>query len=494
MRDYYEPQLLPRLLACHEAEAAGEADACKKAFKPVRPLGELNRVQPAVKIVGVRSSSTPDLALVEVEVGAVEDASQKNGKTRTDVYDLRLFRNGQLVGQWPEPQSSAAGPEDLTAWRAQAKVPMPTGKSKTVHTFEVRLAARDKGQPVAFTAYAFNEDRVKSETASSDSYKVPQAIMPAKPRAYVIAVGVNAYENRTWDLNFAAKDAKDISGALRQIRGYEVVPVTLLSDHAQTQTPALRQATKANIQGVLRLLAGEGESDRARLRQELGEQIDKIMKATPDDLVVLAFSGHGYTDKQSRFYLLPSDSGTEKLSEATLAQVAPKLVSSEELSEALRQVDAGELVLIIDACHSAASVETPGFKPGPMGDRGFGQLAYDKGMRILAATQASDVALESEKVGQGLLTYALVQEGLRAKDGQSWKADADRDGSITMAEWLSYGEKRVPGLYEDIRAGKVRSRDPLTADVLEKVTRQAQTPALFDFARQSSNATVLQGQ
>ncbi|MGF9764824.1 WD40 repeat domain-containing protein, partial [Microvirga sp. 0TCS3.31] len=156
MRDYYEPRILPRLLACHEAEAGGEADACVRAFKPVRPLGELNRVQPAVRIVGVRQGSTPDRALVEVEAGAVEDASQKNNKTRTDVYDLRLFRNGQLVGQWPEPTSSAAGPEDLTAWRAQARVPMSTSATKAVHTFEVRLAARDKGQPVAFTAYAFN--------------------------------------------------------------------------------------------------------------------------------------------------------------------------------------------------------------------------------------------------------------------------------------------------------------------------------------------------
>jgi hypothetical protein len=32
---------------------------------------------------------------------------------------------------------------------------------------------------------------------------------------------------------------------------------------------------------------------------------------TPDDLVILAFSGHGYTDPKGRFYLLPSDSGTE---------------------------------------------------------------------------------------------------------------------------------------------------------------------------------------
>ena len=51
--------------------------------------------------------------------------------------------------------------------------------------------------------------------------------------------------------------------------------------------------------------------------------------------------------------------------------------------------------MIVDACHSAASVDEAGFKPGPMGSRGLGQLAYDKGMRILAASQADDVALES---------------------------------------------------------------------------------------------------
>jgi hypothetical protein len=42
MRDYYEPRLLPRLLACHEVEASGvDPEACKKAFKAVRPLASL---------------------------------------------------------------------------------------------------------------------------------------------------------------------------------------------------------------------------------------------------------------------------------------------------------------------------------------------------------------------------------------------------------------------------------------------------------------------
>ena len=253
-----------------------------------------------------------------------------------------------------------------------------------------------------------------------------------KPRAFVITIGVNAYENPQWKLGFGVKDAQDLSGALRRIEGYEVVPVPLVSPEYGSK---LDQATKVNIQGVLALLGGTG--DRVQLREAIGSIADQLQKVTPDDLVILAFSGHGYTDPQGRFYLLPSNSGPDSTITDTRL---PKFISSEELSEWLREVDAGELVMIIDACHSAASVPE-GFKPGPMGDRGLGQLAYDKGMQILAATQADNVALESEKLGQGLLTYALVQEGLKDR-----RAVSGGTGSITIKSWLRYAEKRVPEL------------------------------------------------
>jgi hypothetical protein len=51
MRDYYEPRLLPRLLGCYDAETRGDPDECGRAFKPVRPLAQLNRIQPNVRIV-----------------------------------------------------------------------------------------------------------------------------------------------------------------------------------------------------------------------------------------------------------------------------------------------------------------------------------------------------------------------------------------------------------------------------------------------------------
>jgi uncharacterized caspase-like protein len=129
-----------------------------------------------------------------------------------------------------------------------------------------------------------------------------------------------------------------------------------------------------------------------------------------------------------------------------------------------------------------------------MGDRGLGQLAYDKGMRILAATQADDAALESDKLGQGLLTYALVEEGLKAGENGKPEADRDDDGAVTMTEWLGYAEGRVPGLYEEIRAGTLKLKEGnIDPNLIEDTILHAQTPALFDFA-QVRNEIVLQAQ
>jgi len=68
-------------------------------------LGGFERVQPGVKILKVEQGTSPDIANVTVEVSAAKGTFQRNGKEvpmETGVHDLRLYRNGQLVGQWPE--------------------------------------------------------------------------------------------------------------------------------------------------------------------------------------------------------------------------------------------------------------------------------------------------------------------------------------------------------------------------------------------------------
>jgi hypothetical protein len=184
-------------------------------------------------------------------------------------------------------------------------------------------------------------------------------------------------------------------------------------------------------------------------------------------------------------------------------------VSSDDLSLWLRDVDAGETVLIVDACHAAAAVSSGNFKPGPMGSRGMGQLAFDKGMRVLAATQPDTTAAEVNYVGQnetirqGLLTYALADMGLKRR-----MADADKDLTILMQEWLQYGVRHVPALHAEVlasfRAGRSSSRlarggSPGSkaigrvkfASKGEEGDLSSQQPSLFDFTSKLRNKKQL---
>ncbi len=68
-----------------------------------------------------------------------------------------------------------------------------------------------------------------------------------------------------------------------------------------------------------------------------------------------------------------------------------------------------------------------------MNSKGLAQLAYEKGMFILAAAQSYQAALEADELGHGLLTYVLIEEGLK-------KTAADRapkDGRVLLREWLT---------------------------------------------------------
>jgi hypothetical protein len=95
------------------------------------------------------------------------------------------------------------------------------------------------------------------------------------------------------------------------------------------------------------------------------------------------------------------------------------------------------------------------------------------------------VALEVKKIEQGLLTYALVQNGFRTTSSNRRQADLDENEELTLKEWLQYAEKRVPGVYEDILTGKVKAVGKGVIDLAswESTSRRAQTPSLFDFRR-----------
>jgi WD40 repeat protein len=480
LRDYYEPRLLSHLLADERP-------------RELPDLSQLNRVQPFVKITNIRPEAptapetVADLVTVTVEVANV---SGPDGRLQqaSGVFDVRLFRDGQLIGYAPEND----GEVKLNA----------DGKAQLTFA-HIKLAHRG-AKKVEFAAYAFNKDRVKSET-DRRVYEIPGGLKWLRGRAYVISVGVNAYERDSLNLRYAANDARQmqdlVTRLLRDRGAFEVVDVPLVSDYelhfADGRVVAAKDATleelkvgqkvftvnqavKDHVRAVLELLAGK-TVDSERLKNI--PNAERLQAARPDDLVLLTFSSHGYADKNGVFYIVPSDTGKDKLLSVEFLR---HCISSDELGHWLRDVDAGDMAMIVDACHSAAAVAGTEFKPGPMGSRGLGQLAYDKGMRILTATQTDNIALETNEVKQGLLSYALIQDGL--KEG---KANfLPRDEKVTLIEWLNYGVVRVPELYGEMRAGR-RGKELTEAELTGVANEKLQQPSLFDFARRKRDVLLI---
>jgi WD40 repeat protein len=503
MRDYFEPKLFQRLMNC------AESGSCDREFKKIRNLSELNRIRPEVKIMDVSFPDANRTVNVTVKVsrasGVFEREDRQQVTRSTGVYDLRLFRDDQLVGVVPADGAEKLARQnvglgnseaELKGWREANEVRLDPQTGEQIVTFKVQLPQGKDTSEIRFKAYAFNEDRVKSRTAryewpAEQKAKLPKAQPDVHRRAYIISVGVNSSLITRWNLKYAANDAyqfqKVVPEKLRQTGKYETVPIELVSD-LKTGRP-IENAAKQNIKTVFELLAGKDVPLEVKQRIPNFQQIEK---ATPDDLVLITFSSHGYSDSNGNFYLLPSD-----IAQTTAKQKLPDLssmISSEELSLWLREVDASEMAIVIDACHAAAAVEGLEFKPGPLGSRGLGQLAYDKRIEILTATQASNFALEvGGKINQGLLSYALVKEGL--SDGLADSdSDSERDEKILLKEWLKYGEGRVSSLYKDVADGKIKGvrwkgfDDP--GGERSKKSNSLQRATLFDFSSRSDEVVL----
>jgi WD40 repeat protein len=402
--DFYYPGLLTDILA-------------GKHPKPDHSISELDRRQPKIKLsvvdlvatdaISTLSSRTVTL-LLQPESAPPDSKFPRPGGVR----DVRLFRNGSLVKIWHG--------EIANNTQLQITVPIMAGMNR-------------------FTAYAFNDSNIKSRDAQlsvkgADSLK-------RKGTAYIIAIGVNKYDNPDFDLRYATHDAQAFADALghreSQLDAYSRVQIIPLLDS---------DATKVNILASLQQLSG---GTPWQLPATAPEVLRSVPIAEPEDAVFVYFAGHG-TSVKSHFYLIPHDLGykgkRDELDADRLATILDHSISDEDLQQAFEGIGAGKIVLVIDACNSGQALEAEEKRRGPMNSKGLAQLAYEKGMYVLTAAQGYQAALEEAKLGHGLLTFALVEEGLKTNVADT----APKDGELDIHEWLDYAALRVPQLQQSL--------------------------------------------
>jgi WD40 repeat protein/uncharacterized caspase-like protein len=432
--EFYYPGLLADVLA-------------NKNPKPKQDISSRDRRQPQIRVdFGQRGAISERSVQLKLEIAeAPPDAEHQ---TSSGARDLRLFRNGLLVQAWTGDVLNGSGKRTI-----ETTVPIVAGANE-------------------FTAYAFNRDNVKSADARLTLNG--SETLRRTGTAYLVVVGVSRYANSQYNLNYSVADATAIGEQLRShqegLRRYhpvEVVP--LLND----------EATKTNILLALKLLAGTEKN----LPGNAPAALRKLKPAQPEDAVIFYFSGHGMA-QGDRFYLIPHDLGYSgpraKLDESGLATVISHSVSDVELEEALRPIDADQLLLIVDACNSGQVLQTQEERRGPMNTRGLAQLAYEKGMYVLTASQSDEVAFESAGLKHSYLTYALVEEGIK-----SGAADSDRNGELFLKEWFDYATERVPRIVTD------KPRGGKELEEVEADEKRVQRPRVFNMREGGAERFVI---
>ena len=472
MRDFYLPQMFTKLLDC------AAANNCATVLKPLPSLATLNRQLPIVRITGATATS-PGEAEVSIEVADNRDPA--TGRT-SGVYGVKLLMNNREIARQPD-DPYAPVPKTLAEWRTANFSAPGDDQGRRYWSFKVPLPS--DGKPIEFSAYSFNADRVKSDTARLN-WTAPR-MTPRTRRAFVLTIGVNDYVEPRLALNYAVPDARLIASRLANIPGYQMRRASLTT--GQLPNGQIRHVSSDDMSMALSILAGfKGDGVRDTLRAA-GHDVSALDEATPDDIVIISYSGHGFADATGSFALVPSNA---RWGINDPAPDPDTVVDADDLTMWLRAINAGEIAFIIDACHSGAAVDTPDFKPGPMGDPGLGQLAFDKGLRILAATQANDLAMENALLGQGVLSAALGQ-GLPTSGAPP--ADVNRDGRVRLDEWLRYAVAEMPAVNERARRGGGQSaqRGVLLEMTAPSVQVRAQEASLFDFNTEPS-PVVLRGQ
>ncbi|MGA9993902.1 MAG: PEGA domain-containing protein [Pyrinomonadaceae bacterium] len=445
--EFFYPNLLQEVIAGKTPKPPGG-----------RELEKIDRRQPSVLIAEINGQSNPGsnarpagasrtdkrLATVTITIADnLDEPKQPNQAASSGAQDLRLFRNGSLIYIWRDDLFKL-GAKDGCEQLAPAK----QGEPRRVRcSVEVPIVAGDN----QFSAYAFNREKVKSEDSL---FSVSGAAsLKRDPTLYVLTIGVGEYENPQFNLSYTVKDAQDFGAEVRlqqeQVGYYQKVEVIPLLDQG---------ARKDFILSALKTLA---------------EAVQ------PEDGVIIYFSGHGMA-RGDRFYLIPSDLGYKGprglVDAAGLQTILAHSISDLELEAAFADIDAGRLLLVIDACNSGKALQADDWRRGPMDTRGLGQLAYEKGMYVLTASQDMELAYESEALKHSYLTYALVEEGLKVKVKD---ADADGDGKMILREWFDYAKRRVPRMRQEKVEQDARRQNKSLVEVELVEQGKVQRPKVF---------------
>lgn len=282
-----------------------------------------------------------------------------------------------------------------------------------------------------------------------------------KATLHVFTVAVKNYEPTVMyaasgiysKLSFSTADADAVMSLFRKMRTNKTSPFANIRFWPQTP---LRDKT-ATLENIRRTLAEMASSVRR------------------DDVVLLFFSGHGRVPPgQEMFYFMPYVPPQGEYS--SVLEERDTGLSTAMLAEAIRDMPARRVILVIDACQSGGAVESLG-KIAEVKDAA--ERSKDKllrstpsvqntgsGVYVLAAATPLQAAAEPDarnvvgKRKHGYLTEALLEalgdKSIAAGDGTLWINKVVRSASVRVRVLSGNAQTALPvGIGTDFPIAKV---------------------------------------
>ncbi|MGB7348047.1 MAG: caspase family protein [Pirellulaceae bacterium] len=318
---------------------------------------------------------------LEINTETVSLTIEAESQNDLPVRSIVILLNGRPAsGSPPLPKRTAGGGMTVTQ-----TIKLPLGKN------ELAVMATNSA--------------ATSSPKTTTIIRVGESSQPAtdavKPKMYVLAVGVADYKIDSYDLEFAAKDAKAFADAFKAQKD---------SFYRDVETKVLTDA----------------DAERTAIQDAMDWLLSSV---TQHDLAAIFISGHGVYDARRNFYFCSHEVDADKLRSTALAYT--------EIERLIQELPC-KVLLFADTCHSGGTRGAKAINQDPWTDI----VSDEVGAVLFASSTPQEESLESSEWGHGAFTRAFL-DSLKQK-----KTDFNSDGYISITELDLSISERVKELTE----------------------------------------------
>lgn len=293
------------------------------------------------------------------------------------------------------------------------------------------LSGVDKAELTEEVSLIHGVNKIQIACRNSNGYEslmktfyVEKAGPEPKRDLYLVTIGTSKYKDNRYNLQYAAKDGKDLAALMT-----------------------------ANANGLYNSVKSKSLYNEQVTATNITELFHFLKQSKPDDVVLVFVAGHGVLDANFDYYF-----GTYDMN---FNDPANKGLAYERLEGILDGIKAIKKILIMDTCHSGeidkedaffvasnddnvpeddisfrsvgpAVEENAGATPSRLSTILFNDLRRGTGSTVISSAGGAEYAMESDEWKNGLFTFCMLK-GL--KEGT---ADLDKNGEIMLLELQEY--------------------------------------------------------